>query len=131
MTKTHTIRLHGPWEYVLANGESGTIKIPAAIENTGDHATVSRRFNWVAAIEPSERVFVVFTTIGGTGVAELNGTRLGGIKGPPTEFDITRLLEPGNQLRLALRFDDLPEDQPPGVIGSVRLEVRTESRNLS
>jgi len=126
MTETHNIRLHGPWEYVLANGESGTIKIPAVIETTGDHATVARRFNWVAEIEPNEHVFVVFTAIGGTGSVELNGTRLGAIEAPPTEFEITGLLQPGNQLQLELQLDNSPDDLPQGFVGSVRLEIRSD-----
>ncbi len=126
MTDTHSIRLHGPWEYTLANGESGTIKIPAAIETTGDHATISRRFNWVAAIQPDERVFVVFTAVGGTGSVELNGTRLGTIEVPPTEFEITGLLQPGNQLRMVLRLDEFPANLPRGFVGSVRLEIRSD-----
>lgn len=126
MSEPHIIRLKGPWQFVQLDGTEGTFKAPAAFAEPGDSATFSRRFNWVAALEPGEAVFVVFTNFGGRGSVSLNGTRLGVLNKPPGEFDITRRLEPGNQLQVAMEFDSVDSDQPRGLFGDVRLEVRRE-----
>lgn len=125
MTKPHCIRLKGPWQFALPDGTEGTFKAPAAFAEPAESVVFSRRFNWVAALEPNERVFVVFTGFGGTGSVDLNGSGLGELDSPPGEFEITPLLQPGNELRVSMEFESVDDGQPRGLFGDVRLEVRT------
>lgn len=122
MTNPHKIRLRGPWPYCLPDGSEGTQKMPSEWAGQEGRVVFKRRFNWLAALEPSERVWLVFTEYGGTGPAHLNDSLLGKLAKAPAEFDITEQLKPVNELSVELSFDDGPETK--GLHGYVQLEVR-------
>jgi hypothetical protein len=124
MSEPHQIRIRGPYSYRLASGEQGSIKLPAAWEKPGENVVFSRRFNWLAELEPNERVYLVFDGYGGSGPVSVNGIVLGDLTSGPAEFEVTELLQPGNELEVSLSFHE-PADRPRGLWGHVMLEVRT------
>ena len=83
-----------------------------------------RNFNWLAELQDNERVWLVFAGYGGSGTLKVGGTNLGALDGGQSEFEITTLLQPRNLMEVELEFGD--EEQPPGLWGDVRLEVRLE-----
>ena len=124
MSKPHQIRIRGPYLYRLPSGDEGSVKLPAAWGKPGENVVFSRRFNWLAELEPDERVYLVFDGYGGSGPVSVNGTALGDLTNSPAEFEVTQLLQPRNELEVSLSFQGLG-DQPRGLWGNVMLEVRT------
>ncbi|MFK7819327.1 MAG: hypothetical protein AB8G99_11465 [Planctomycetaceae bacterium] len=125
MSEPYRIRLRGPWQFVDSEGTEGTQKLPTQWLGPKTSVRLTRKFNWIAELEPSERVFVVFAGYGGVGSVTVNEQKLGSLPGGPAEFDISPLLQSGNLLEVALDFEALPEDTTCGLWGDVLLEVRT------
>ena len=123
MTQPHQIRIRGPYSYQLPGGDAGSVKLPAAWEKPDEHVVFSRRFNWLAELEPDERVYLVFDGYGGSGPVSVNGRVLGDLASDPAEFEVTQLLQARNELEVSLSFQGLG-DQPRGLWGNVMLEVR-------
>ncbi len=96
--------------------------MPAAWNGPDGVVIFKRRFNWVAALEPNERVVLVFTGYSGTGPVSLNESPLGELAESPTEFDITERLKPGNELLVELTIGG--EGETAGLYDYVLLEVR-------
>ena len=123
--KTHTIRIRGPWTYRLQGGEEGSMKIPGAWDGDETQVTFVRGFNWLAELEPTESVWLVFRGYGGAGPVSINGTCIGELTSGPAEFELTAILKPRNEMQLSMSFDSCPKDAPRGLWGDVALEVRT------
>ena len=124
MSEPHRIRIRGPWTFVAADGESGTVKLPAVWEHRTTDVRFSRKFNWLAELDESETVFLVFAGYGGKGEVSLHDNKLGDLTGEPVSFAITNLLQPSNPMEVSLSFTDLAEDTPAGLWGDVFIEVR-------
>ena len=90
----HVIRLRGAW----------------TVTADGPRYRHTRRFGWPAALDPSERVWLVVAGTGPDDAMAVNGTPVG------DEADITHVLRPRNEFVL-LRSTDAPP-------GGVSLEVR-------
>lgn len=127
MIDPHRIRIRGPWQYQLEDGSEGSMKIPGLWQGEATAVRFLRRFNWLAELEPQERVLLVFTGYGGTGLLEVNGTKLGELSGGPAEFDVTNLLQPRNDIALSLSMHAV--EPPRGLWGDVVLEVRVVDRD--
>lgn len=140
---SHRIHLKGPWQYCLlsatgaeaapATGElnsAGRIKLPADWqESFGDYrgsVRYERHFNCPTNLDSDERVYVIFTEIGGTATVTLNETELGSTDGGPGpfEFEIKGLLHPRNLLVVDVEFTALGE--PGGLWTAVALEIRSD-----
>ena len=95
-----------------------------------------RKFGKPTGLQPSDRVELVCDGVDAFGTAELNETLLGDI--PPglrlTRFDITKLLQPRNQLIIEVSLPMLDsrasgmhaserEHRTGGIVGEVRLEI--------
>jgi hypothetical protein len=78
-----------------------------------------RRFGYPGRIDDFERVWLSFAGLDGRATVVLNDQQLGVVEGP-AEFDITKLLQPRNLLRV-----DVESPEPTGDLwGEVALEVR-------
>jgi len=139
----HWIRLRGPWD-VSSVAESGTdsverVRLPADWrtlfgEQTGT-ACFQRRFQCPTHLDDDERVCVTLLDVRAQVHCQLNGQDVPPLAAPlgdpgcwPAEsclsFDLTDLLQPSNQLRLALTVEQLPAD-PVGLHEPVLLEIVT------
>lgn len=130
MQEPYRIRIRGPWQYELENGESGTVRVPGPWQMDRPSAQLRRHFNWLAQLTEFERVFIVFTGCGGTGRVCVNDTELGYLEPTSTTFEITDRLLPRNLLTIEMSFESLAPGQPRGLWGDVLLEIRTEQRSL-
>jgi len=111
---------------------SGTVRLPASWQGLfGDfrgRVRFRRRFHPPSNIEPSDRLFIVFGAVGGTGVVTLNGRDLGrlDVAAGKTTFDVTGLLQVNNELAIELEFtDSAAESAPGGLFGVGALEIRS------
>lgn len=125
MPGTHKIRIRGPWGYSLPDGTTGVVKLPAPLNDACESARFSRFFNWLAELDPDERVVLVFTAYGGTGSVWLNGAVLGDLSGDRAEFEVGTRLLPRNEIETQLDFSELAPEAPRGLWGDVCLEVRS------
>ena len=154
----HVIRLRGPWQYeplartlLLADGSTcaepgdlpppGEVKMPADWGDTlggyfRGRVRYSRKFNRPTGIEQGDRLFLRIQQVDAFGSAALNEHPLGEIPsgGNPQRFEVTRLLQPFNQLVIEVELprstaDSAPlprpkrDDLPGGLVGEVRLEI--------
>lgn len=155
MPYPHAIRLRGPWEFEVlkraneTSGEtsgmrpvSGKTSLPCDWSETlgrdfRGRVRYRRRFNRPSGLDPHERVWLVVEGVDAFGAVALNGRQLGEARGyaSPASFDVTELLQPGNELLLEV---ELPresagvlrpgrENLPGGPIGEVRLEIRASA----
>ena len=87
----HQIRLRDPWECEPLSDSSGRIRF-------------HRRFRWVAALAPHERVWLTFAGADGSAEVTLNGLLLGQQErsGEPFEFEVTSLLRTRNDLNMVV-----------------------------
>ncbi len=87
----HRIRLREPWECEPLSDLSGRVSF-------------RRRFNWVSALAPHERVWLTFAGADGSAEVLLNGLLLGRQEraGEPFEFEVTSLLRSRNELNLVV-----------------------------
>ncbi len=137
MPQVHTIRLRGPWELTpLATtqqqemlpgdepqgfaSESVTQQMPAAwdavLPDYCGTVRYTRRFGKPTNLEVHERVRLVLDQIAGSAVVLLNGKKV------PDTFFITELL--GERNLLQIDVTQLDPNQPAGLVGEVRLEIR-------
>jgi hypothetical protein len=133
----HRITLRGPWEYELldpsqvAGAKSGKARLPDEwISLFGEYRgriRWKRRFHRPTNLAPHDRVCLVFTGVGGRGMAALNGELLGEITAAPPAriFDITRRLRGEEELVVELEFQD--QMGPGGLFGPVVLEIHDGS----
>jgi hypothetical protein len=97
-----------------------------------------RAFHWPSKLMSDQSAWLVLEAANSHGVVSLDGQILGEVlcDGPPAEFDISPLLQPHHEL--VVEVDHPPpdaspasprppsrHDQPGGLIGEVRLEIRT------
>jgi hypothetical protein len=94
----HTIRLRGAW----------------ATDSDGDRVRHVRRFGWPTALDPHERVWLVFPELPDPAAVELNGAAVG--PAGASAADVSARLLPRNELRITTHTEAHP--------GDVRLEVR-------
>ncbi len=154
--KIHRIRLRGPWQYdwepeltessdasVVESvadrsqvcTQSGTAKLPANWQSlfgeVSGRARFRRRFHKPTHLETSEQVVLIFEQLGGNANVKLNNKRLGSIPNSEqtAEFDISRLMEPMNQIELELTVDvkSTPASHA-GLWNPVILEIRDPNR---
>lgn len=155
---THRMHLKGPWEYEVLGvatalesaAEShaapnvpatrsdvpltGTVRMPSAWQDVfgtfRGSIRFQRRFHAPTNLDEHEKVFVVFDGIGGTACVAMNDTLLGEIprETSTAEFDITRLLEKSNRLRVEIRYNGATDQNSPqgGLWGPVALEIRSD-----
>ena len=156
----HQIRLRGPWEYepvarfqravdgrqsTLTNDlpPAGRLELPADWGATlgsdfRGRVRYRRRFGRPPQLDSHEQIWLVVEGVDASGSASLNDRPLGPIVGyaVSSEWDVTHLLEPRNQLELLV---DLPDFDPQcarelrpgreslsgGPVREVRLEIRS------
>lgn len=151
----HNIRLRGPWQYRFLEDSkpSGTVEMPSLIGqlNANDpYAAVefTRSFNWMAKLEPDERIFLTIDRGVGNCTVHLNGQQLATFSSVwgGRHFDVTSLLAGRNQLRLHITppspetlgydpygklgfSDDTTQKRSglAGVLGDVYLSVELEN----
>lgn len=101
----------------------------ATFGDTGGTAEFRRKFHRPTNLEPHEQVLLVLTEVRGSGRLLLNELPLGSINssGESVEFDISRLLNPFNEVAIELTFDPRTNPSlPGGLFGAVALEIRSE-----
>jgi hypothetical protein len=137
MIETHSIRLRGPWEFVVG-GVSKRIRMPVRRadvvgDDFRDRLTCQRKFGCPTCLDPHERVWLVIEMPARPGEATLNGLPLGPFHNTakPTEFDITERLKERNVLVLDFDFvrplfTASSRDSAAGelLFKDVRLEIR-------
>lgn len=152
MNYPHVMRLAGPWEFEVLRvdageasvGQSGRIQIPgdwgAWLGRDFRGAVRYRRhFHRPTNLDPHEQVWLAIEGVDAWGSVSLNGCPLGEVRGYAltAEFEITDALLLRNELtidvecppheRLGERLRPGREDQPGGLLGAVRLEIRVET----
>lgn len=142
----HRMRLHGPWQYeplartvVHPDGrigevpgplpEPGRMKIPNTWTGTpldGFRGRVRwrRHFHAPRALEPDERLWLVFDGVDYFADVSLNGTPLGRHEGyfERFEFDVTHLVRPRNELVVEV---DCPAESDPEYKRLIRGSLET------
>src|SRR5438034_6178404 len=140
----HRIRLLGPWECQplarlvrLPDGRVETqsiaihnklrMKMPCRWREGGlgpftGRVLFRRHFGFPGNVDASERIWLTFAGVEGTAEAAVNGVFLGRWAGSegPAEFDVSRLLQMGNDLKVLV--ESLSEEG--GLWGEVALEIR-------
>jgi beta-galactosidase/beta-glucuronidase len=152
MPYPHTIRLRGPWECepvarYATEGEETRERVdglPAPSRPTLPapwdslfgpefigRLRLRRRFNLPTGLEAHERVWLVIEGMDLPGTASLNDEPLGSLPegSSPTDFDVTLLLRPRNEL--VLEIDRRSASRPPSLsastpalVADARLEIR-------
>jgi hypothetical protein len=133
MIETHPIRLRGPWECGINNGEPRRVQMPAAlaevISTHGEgHLICRRRFGCPTCLDPHERVWLVIEGSLLSGEAQLNGEPLGRLRSgrDSMAIDITTRLCERNEIALDFdvsAFQSLPTAADL-LFADVRLEIR-------
>jgi beta-galactosidase/beta-glucuronidase len=94
---------------------------------------LSRNFNWVARLEPTDNVWLVFDKVAGSATVRLNGKTLGqhNVFWDRFRFPVTDLLQPRNELVVTLDPSGAGAKHPAvrGILGGVHLSV--ESRRFA
>lgn len=129
----HRIRLRGPWEcQALSRAGGGAVPgpmrmtLPCRWDEGGlpDFAGLvrfTRRFGLPTNLDPTEQVWLVFEGVDASARVTLNANLLGVHAGAePFEFEITRLLQPRNELQVEV---ESPSSRG-GLWGEVALEIR-------
>ena len=108
----HRIRLRQPWQ----------------TERASDSIRFTRGFNRPTGLDPQESLWLVIESTAASGTASLNNSLLGSVVADrqETSFDITPQLENRNNITIEL---NLADNEPPPVLGEVRLEVRLADTN--
>jgi acetoacetyl-CoA synthetase len=102
--REHRIRLQGPWRVVRADGVESIIQCPFRVRNPNEPAALRRRFQWMAALEPKERLLVELPLE--TQKATLNGKPLRIVdSGRIRCAEIGKTLPKTNDLELILHSD--------------------------
>jgi hypothetical protein len=142
MPYPHRIRLRGPWECepFRRHGDNATQPLPppfrvtmpcrwseAGLSDFTGRVRFRRSFGYPGRLDAHERVWLTFAGIGGEAEVQLNDHLLGRIAStgempvPPTsEFDVTSLLRPRNQLVVEIEGSS----EQGGLWGEVALEIR-------
>jgi len=86
----------------------------------------TRAFHCPTNLDHGERVFLVFSAVGGEGEVRLDGHPFGRLttRDTPQAFDITDRLRPDMLLTIDLEFVTPGETPPGGLWGPVALEIR-------
>ncbi len=147
----HRIRLRGPWEcepllrYAPSPsppklGAEGGVPLPTpfrmampcrwsegGLPDFTGRVLFRRSFGYPGRIDAHERVWLTFAGIGGEAEVRLNDHFLGHISAP-SEFEVTALLRPRNELAVEIEGNS----EQGGLWGEVALEVRCTAflRNL-
>src|SRR5579884_54655 len=146
----HRIRLRGPWECEPLRrsappappemGGAGGGPLPSPFRMTmpcrwsegglpdfSGHVRFRRSFGYPGRIDAHERVWLTFAGIGGEAEVRLNDHLLGRIAWtgetpvpPATEFEVTSLLRPRNELVVEIEGTE----EQGGLWGEVALEIR-------
>ena len=128
----HIIRLRGPWEFEPLSGEHapppGRIVIPCAWTESvlgSFRGTVRfrRRFHWPATLTEQERLLLHFTEIDGRATFKFNGQELDVREGDPLSWDITKLVQPRNDLIAELEYQGAATATGGGIVRDVELHV--------
>lgn len=150
MADIHPIRLRGPWQFHVLEimaGDTGDVIKVGKLQMPSDWAETLgrnfrgrvryvRNFNCPTALEPHEKVYVVFEQIDAHGEISLNGEHLGEAKlaDCPIRYEITQLLIPHNELTVDVTLAELAVHEEEehrqgrageagGLCGEVRLEI--------
>ncbi len=148
MSDFHSIRLQGPWQATVeecfdsdsVNSKLATDLEPKRLKIPGDwkdwlgadfrgRVRFVRPFNLPTNLEPDQAVWLVVESVAGSGLMELNGSRLGQWDpgDPPFRTDVRHLLKPSNQLVVVVEsIADTGSGSPilaGGLTGSIRLEI--------
>lgn len=127
----HRIRLRGPWECqpLRRHGEGSLPSLcrmampcrwsEGGLPDFSGLVRFTRSFGYPGRIDSYERVWLTFAAVGGEAEVRLNGQPLGRLTGP-TEFEVTRLLRPRNELIVEIEGTA----EQGGLPGEVALEVR-------
>jgi uncharacterized protein with NRDE domain len=143
----YRILLRGPWQSeplaraerdasgnlvwsVTALPEPATVRLPASWQDLfgpfRGRIRFRRRFHPPSSIEPTDRLFIVFDSVGGFGSISLNGQPLGKIETPTgiSKLEVTGLLQVNNELAIELEFTDFDSGAPSaGLHAPVALEI--------
>jgi len=131
----HRIRLRGPWDYeslarppadaALPLPPPGRMTMPCRWAEGGlagfaGRVRFRRRFGFPGQIDVHERVWLTCAGVEASADIAVNGVGLGRqVGGQPFEFDVTKVLQPRNELVMAVEGGT-----NGGVWGEVALEVR-------
>ena len=112
------------------NAPAGRVKMPADWESLfgrqAGRVVFRRRFHRPTNLDPNERVLLVFEGVGGIARVELNGQALGTAtdRETRTAFEITELLQPGNEISVDIEFDPVTSpSRRGGLWGPVAIEI--------
>lgn len=143
----HRMRLHGPWQYeplartvVYPDGrieerpgplpDPGSMKVPntwlgTPLDGFRGRVRWRRRFHSPRALEPDERLWIVFDGVDYFADVSLNGTHLGRHEGyfERFEFDVTALVGPRNELVVDV---DCPAEADPNYKRLIRGSLETD-----
>ncbi|MBX9679418.1 MAG: hypothetical protein K2X38_11700 [Gemmataceae bacterium] len=125
----HRIRLRGPWDVVPLDGSTPRhMTMPGRLADAGlvgfsGWVKLIRRFGFPGRLDAFERVHLLCDGFEGIATVSVNGTMIGEQFERRFAFEITSLLEPRNQLEVAL---DAANDQA-GLWGETAMEVRCQA----
>ncbi len=146
----HRMHLKGPWGFDWIDGPvasagsgqgnqavpceaTGKIRLPATWQSAfgavSGTVRLSRRFGCPTNLDDTEKVFLIFTGVGGKARFHVNAVEMGTVENPdqPTEFEVTQLLQPNNILLVEIQFDATESDENPGGLwGPVAIEIRSD-----
>lgn len=144
----HRMHLKGPWNYEWLDGphSSGQIpdedetldsplltdfrvRMPCSIQesfgNVSGRILFRRRFQKPSNLDDNEQVHIAFDGIGGRAEISVNGQAVGIVVNNPetVSFDMTKLLEPSNELTVELTISDGEDQSPGGLFKPVAVEI--------
>lgn len=130
----HIIRLRGPWTFLIESGQPTenvrqpfTKPLPESWRQEPGAIVAKRKFNSPSGLSPVEVVCLVIHRRGTLDHVLLNDEPLP-IEDPaanPLSWNITRLLVPFNELRIAFRGAALDAAQSSPPIAQVELRIST------
>jgi hypothetical protein len=135
MIETHAIRLRGPWECQLENGEVRRVHLPASLRQalagaSRGRLTCRRRFGCPTCLDPHERVWLVVELPRFAGHVDLNGEQVGHMRRSEdvVEIDVTSRLAERNQLAIVFQLGETGDGTQSAADDLLFAEVRLEIR---
>ena len=142
------MHLKGPWQYEWLDGPSGSghvpdddatldsplltdfrVRMPCSVletfGNVSGRILFRRRFQKPTNLDDNEQVHIAFDGIGGRADIAVNGQALGSLTTNPktVSFDMTKLLEPSNELTVELTITADDDPSTGGLFKPVAVEI--------
>lgn len=144
----HRINLKGPWSYEWLDGPhpvagseerissedspllaDSRVRMPSswqsAFGSSSGRIRFRRRFQKPTNLDDNERVHMAFDGIGGSAVIAVNGRKIAEVENieSTVSYDVTRLLDPSNEVSVEISFTPDECDQPGGLSKPVVVEI--------